>query len=202
MTDFGISPSSEAATNGESNNVEARANKSSRNIVQALQHFESGIDSPNERGGSNNCATSAATTDDGTTDADKSEMMPTCEVSSELEGKRKSWVSEDTEDDYSDADLTTEDEARVDKNVTAILEARANGILGSLDSDKALVQNEREHDNDVSSTITGEESNIGHSVDLVKLNGSSNTLVSELGDSLRSGLDVGARHRVAKHFGW
>lgn len=206
VTDVGISPSSEAATNGESNS-KARADKSSRNIVQALQHFESGIDSPNERGDDdepNNCAASAATTDDCTTDADKSEMMPTCEVSSELEGKRKSWVSEDTDDDYSasDADLSAEDKARVDKNVTAILEARANGILGSLASDEALVQNDRENDNDVSSTITGEESKNDRSVDLVKLNGSSNTLVSELGDSLRSGLDVGARRRVAKHFGW
>ena len=201
MTDFGLSPSSEAATNGESN-PKARADKSSREIVQALQHFESGIDSPNERGDANepkNSAASATTSEDGNND--KGEMMPIGEVSSEQEGKRKSWVSEDTDDDYSDAYLNAEEEARVDKNVTAILEARANGILERLDSDKALVQNDRVNENEISSTITGEESN-DHSVDLVKLQGSASTFVSELGNSLHSGLDVGARQRVAKHFGW
>ena len=204
VTDVGVSPSSEAATNGESNS-KARTDRSSRETVQALQHFESGINSPNERGDTDeqkNSGVFTDTTDDGTADAGENEMMPIGEVSSEQEGKRKSWLSENTDDDYSDGDLNAEDEARVDKNVTAILEARANGILGSLDSDKALVQNDRDNENDISSTITGKGSNNDHGIDLVKLNGSSNTLASELGDSWKSGLDVGARHRVAKHFGW
>jgi len=169
----------------------------SRDILRTLLDFDSGLKTPKASptnqdirhadGSDNDRTTNIRETPDDEENPQGS--TPHGEPSSEREGKGKAWASEDSSDFNESGAVDTQGQEDGDIVSNANSGPAVDGIRDKVEKD----------DGAGTASVGGETS---HSIDSLKLLGSTNTFVSDLGDSLRSGLDVGNRKKLSNHFKW